>query len=206
MQPPSDDTGDVKEWITSVLIRMAEIGQSVALDLGGGDRVLAEYGRDLALVEFCQETGAQPLALCFMGPDAADLEHVLTIVRAGYFRPDRMILVLNENLVPSHKSPAAAFEPIVECGEFVELVSAGAQPVYLPALPCMDRIRQGGLGSTAAARVSTRYAPSWSVAGWHVSRTRWGRQARQSGCLERSRPPAECRSDRSGASCGPAAG
>ena len=146
MQPPSDDTGDVKEWITSVLIRMAETEQSVALDLGGGDRVLAEYGRDLALVEFCQETRAQPLALCFMGPDTADLEHVLTIVRAGYFRPDRMILVLNENLVPSHKSPAAAFEPIVERGDFVELVSAGAQPVYLPALPCMDRIREGGLG------------------------------------------------------------
>ena len=41
MQPPSDDTGDVKEWITSVLIRMAEMGQSVALDLGGGDRVLS---------------------------------------------------------------------------------------------------------------------------------------------------------------------
>ena len=105
MQPPSDDTGDVKEWITSVLIRMAEMARSVALDLGGGDRVLAEYGRDLALVEFCQETGAQPLALCFMGPDTADLEHVLTIVRAGYFRPDRMILVLNENLVPSHRVP-----------------------------------------------------------------------------------------------------
>lgn len=146
MQPPSDDTGDVKEWITSVLIRMAETEQSVALDLGGGDRVLGEYGRDLALVEFCQETGAQPLALCFMGPDAADLEHVLTIVRAGYFRPGRMILVLNENLVPSHKSPAAAFEPIVARAEFAELVSAGAQPVYLPTLPCMDRIRQASLG------------------------------------------------------------
>jgi hypothetical protein len=146
MQPPSDDTGDLKEWITSVLIRMAETEQSVALDLGGGDRVLAEYGRDLALVEFCQEMGAQPLALCFMGPDTADLEHVLTIVRAGYFRPERMILVLNENLVPSHKSPAAAFEPIVARAEFNELVSTGAQPVFLPALPCMDRIRQGGLG------------------------------------------------------------
>ena len=146
MQPPSDDTGDVKEWITSVLIRMAETEQSVALDLGGGDRVLAEYGRDLALVEFCQESGAQPLALCFMGPDAADLEHVLTIVRAGYFRPPRMILVLNENLVPSHKSPAAAFEPIVTRTEFAELVSTGAQPVYLPALPCMDRLRELGLG------------------------------------------------------------
>jgi hypothetical protein len=38
MQPPSDDTGDVKEWITSVLIRMTETEQSVALDLGGGIR------------------------------------------------------------------------------------------------------------------------------------------------------------------------
>jgi hypothetical protein len=97
-------------------------------------------------VEYCQETDALPLALCFLGPDAADLEHVLTIVRAGYFRPPRTILVLNENLVPSHKSPAAAFEPIVERPDFAELMSTGAQAIYLPTLPCMDRIRQGGLG------------------------------------------------------------
>jgi hypothetical protein len=146
MQPPSDDTGDVKEWISAVLVRMIESGQSVALDLGGGDRVLPEYGRDLALVDFCQEAGAQPLALCFLGPDTADLEHVLTIVRAGYFRPQQMLLVLNENLVPSHKSPAAAFETIVARAEFAELVSTGAQPIYLPTLPCMDRIRQAGVG------------------------------------------------------------
>lgn len=146
MQPPSDDMGDVKEWISTVLVRMVETGQSVALDLGGGDRVLAEYGRDLALVDFCQETGAQPLALCFLGPDAADLEHVLAIVRAGYFRPARILLVLNENLVPSHKNPASAFEPIIARTEFAKLVSTGAQPVYLPTLPCMDRLRELGLG------------------------------------------------------------
>ena len=57
-------------------------------------------------MRFSQETREQDrFALCFMGPDTADLEHVLTIVRAGYFRPDRMILVLNENLVPSHRVP-----------------------------------------------------------------------------------------------------
>ena len=34
----------------------------------------------------------------------------------------------------------------------MDLVSAGAQPVYLPALPCMDRIRQGGLGFYSSSK------------------------------------------------------
>jgi len=39
MQPPSDDTGDAKEWITSVLIRMAETEQSVARPDSGHRRL-----------------------------------------------------------------------------------------------------------------------------------------------------------------------
>lgn len=150
MQPPTDETGDVKEWITAVLIRMAETGRSVALDLGGGDRVLSEYGKDLALTEFCAEIGAQPLALLCMGPDPSDFEHVLSLVRAGYFAPGRSVLVLNENLVPANRTAAAAFEPIVTRGDFAELVKAGARPIYLPALACMDHLRTRGLGFYAA--------------------------------------------------------
>ena len=66
------------------------------LDLGGGDRVLQEHGRDLRLVEFCARRGIEPLALYFLGSEDEDLRHVLSIWEAGYFRPRRTLLVLNE--------------------------------------------------------------------------------------------------------------
>jgi hypothetical protein len=146
MQPASDDTADVRDWITEVLDRMTETQQSVALDLGGGDRVLADYGRDLALLDYCADIGARPLALYFMGPDKADFEHVLSIFRAGYFRPHQSLLVLNENLIPSGKSPAGAFKPVMALPEFGEMLAAGVQPINMPLLPCMDKVRETGIG------------------------------------------------------------
>jgi len=53
-QPETDETADVKDWITKALGNMVANRSSLVLDLGGGDRVLAEYGRDLGLVDFCE--------------------------------------------------------------------------------------------------------------------------------------------------------
>jgi hypothetical protein len=78
---------------------MAESRASLILDLGGGDRVLAEYGRELALPVFCESVGVEPLSIYMIGPDMEDFDHILTIYRAGYFRTERSILVMNESLV-----------------------------------------------------------------------------------------------------------
>ena len=79
---------------------MAAARVSLILDLGGGDRVLQEYGRDLQLAEFCEAIGVKPLALCFTGPEPGDFDSVIATWKAGYFRPERSILILNEYLVP----------------------------------------------------------------------------------------------------------
>ena len=41
-----------------------------------------------------------PLALYFTGPEPGDLDNVIATWKAGYFRPERSILVPNEYLVP----------------------------------------------------------------------------------------------------------
>lgn len=150
LQPASDDTADVRDWITTVLDQMIETRSSVALDLGGGDRVLADYGRDLAIVEYCMEMGAQPLALYFLGPDRADFDHVLSIFNAGYFKPEHSLLILNENLILQGKRPAGAFKPIMELPEFRQMLGAGAQAINMPLLECMGLMREIGLGFHAA--------------------------------------------------------
>jgi hypothetical protein len=151
MQPPTEELPDVKAWLTEVLNRMVKERRSAVLDLGGGDRVLQEYGRDLRLVEFCARRGIEPLALYFLGPEEEDLRHVLSIWEAGYFRPERTLLVLNEGVIREGRTVAGAFGRTVEDPGFQAMAKAGAVPVLMHRLACMDLLRRRGLGLYAAA-------------------------------------------------------
>lgn len=149
--PPTEELPDVKAWLTGVLNQMVRERRSAVLDLGGGDRVLQEYGRDLRLVEFCARRGIQPLALYFLGPEEEDLRHVQSIWEAEYFRPERALLVLNEGVIREGRTVAGAFARTVADAGFKRMVDAGAVPVLMRRLACMDLLRQRGLGLYAAA-------------------------------------------------------
>ena len=144
-QPATDETADVKDWITTQLSEMVALKTSLVLDLGGGDRVLSEYGRDLGLVEFCAMAGIEPLALFMSGPEMDDFEHVLTIWQAGYFRPGRAVLVFNEHLVTQGRTPTGAFDPIMRRPEMDQMMAQGLRVVFMPRLPCMAEMRRSGL-------------------------------------------------------------
>jgi hypothetical protein len=150
-QPPTDETPDVKQWLTDSIEAALNLQSSIVIDLGGGDRVMQEYGHDLALVDFCEAQGANPLGLFVSGPELDDFEHVLAIWRAGYFRPARSLLVFNEYLVPQGRTPSGAFNRIAEQPGFAEMIEGGARPMYFPRLPCMEEMRSAGLGFIDAA-------------------------------------------------------
>jgi hypothetical protein len=149
--PATEELPDVKEWLSQVLNRMLAEQRSAVLDLGGGDRVLMEYGRDLELVEFCAETGIEPLALYFLGPEEEDLKHVLSIWEAGYFRPKRCMLVLNEGVIREGKTMAGAFAQTLNHPGLNAMMEAGAVPVMMKRLTCMDLVRKSGIGFYGAA-------------------------------------------------------
>lgn len=159
MSPPTDETADVKDWISSVLNRMAKERTSVALDLGGGDRVLQEYGRDLDMVGFCDSAHAEPLALYFLGPEADDLEHAYTVFEAEVFRPKHMLLVLNEGLVKMGQSPASAFRRTIDSEPFHKMLDAGAQVIYMTRLPCMDQVRELRVALNDTAKIAEKCGP-----------------------------------------------
>ena len=144
-QPITDETADVKDWITKALGDMTTHQGSLVLDLGGGDRVLSEYGRDLGLVEFCDMAGIKPLALFVSGPEMDDFEHVLTIWKAGYFKTTRSVLVFNEHLVSGGRTPIGAFDAISARPEMRQMMKEGLIPLYMPRLPCMNEMRAAGL-------------------------------------------------------------
>lgn len=150
-QPVSDETADVKDWITGELGRMVAAGSSLALDLGGGDRVMQEYGRDLGLVRFCARHGFTPVAFYTCGPDMDDFDHVLTVHRAGYFAPEASVLVFNQALVRAGQSAATAFAAIRARPEVAELQQAGMKMMLMPNLPCMPAVRAARLSFRGAA-------------------------------------------------------
>jgi hypothetical protein len=144
-QPLSDETPDVKDWIRSLVGSMVEIGASLVLDMGAGDQALAEACRELDLIEFCESVGVEPLFMGSMGPDMEDFEHLLTIMQAGYFEAPHKVLVMNEHLVRSGKTPMGAFDAILNRRELVELSEMGLQVVMMPRLIYMEQMRKGGL-------------------------------------------------------------
>jgi len=149
--PETEEPQDVKAWLSGLLNRMVKERRSAVLDLGGGDRVLQEYGRDLNLVGFCKRRGIEALAVYVLGPEEEDLRHVLAIWRGGYFRPERTLLVLNEGVIRQDRTVSGAFDATMSHPGLAEMVAAGAKPVFMQRLACMAGVRQAGAGFYAAS-------------------------------------------------------
>ena len=150
-QPATGETEDVKDWITASVADAIRLGSSLVVDLGGGDRVMEEYGRDLGLVEFCEAKGFSPLGLFFCGPEESDLRHILSLWRADYFRPSHSVVVFQEYLVPRGRTPSGAFDKLIDSPEMDQLLADGVQFIFLPRLPCMEEVRKLGIGFADAA-------------------------------------------------------
>ena len=150
-RPETDELPDGKAWIGRTLNQMVKERRSCGMDLGAGDPLLKEYGKDLDLVGFCNRRKIEPLALYFLGPEEEDMNHCLSIWRSGAFRPERALLVCNEGVIREGKTVAGAFEKTLASPGFKEMVEGGAVPILMRRLPCMDLVRKPGLGFYAAA-------------------------------------------------------
>ena len=150
-QPPSDEVPDGKEWLTDSISEAVRTASSLVFDMGGGDRTVQDYVREMDLVELCTAIDRLSLGLFFCGPDMDDFDHIVSIWRAGYFRPTRSLLVFNEHLVPQGRTAFGAFDAIMARPEFLELVDGGMEMIMLPRLPCLEVMRQAGLGFVDAA-------------------------------------------------------
>lgn len=159
LRPLSEEMPDMKSYLTMLLNRIVKEQSSAVCDLGGGDRVLLELGRELRLVEFCRRRGIEPLAVYCLGSEDEDLAHIHNIFEAGYFRPEHSIILMNEGIIPSGKSVVGAFEGLIEDPRFTAIVKAGAKPMFLTRLPCIDLVMKSQVGFYEAASGSAGLDP-----------------------------------------------
>lgn len=151
IRPRSEEMPDIKEFLSGLLNRMAKEKVSAVLDLGGGDRALLEFGRELRMVEFCARCGIEPLAIYCLGPEEEDLSHVTTIFDGGYFRPKRMILLMSEGVIRAGQHVAGAFDRTMEDPRFMKMLEAGAKPILVKRLACMNLMKGNPAGFYGAA-------------------------------------------------------
>ena len=150
IRPRGTDIRDVMEWVTEVTSEMADAQSSMVLDMGAGDKVLFEHSKDMALPEFCGSAGVRTLPIYSLGPDSEDFDEVMNVFEAGYFRSERLLVVLNESLIKTGKGAGGAFDFIMSDPRFLGLVGSGS-PVTMPRLACMDALRNEGLTFYEAA-------------------------------------------------------
>ena len=143
--PKTDELPDIKEWLSAELDNMVEERVSRVLDLSGGDRVMQEYVRDLALMDFCRDFGIEATVSIYLGPDMEDFRHATQLLISGEFACERVLLVLNEGVIRQGQTTAGAFDPIKNDPEFHRLLAAGARPVFVRRLTCMSVLRERGL-------------------------------------------------------------
>jgi hypothetical protein len=149
--PESDELPDIKKWLAAEFDDMVEEGVSRVLDLSGGDRVMQEFVRDLAVGDFCRDFGITPTVALFLGPDIEDFRHAVELLRSKEFPSERTILVLNEGVIRHGQTTSGAFQPISELADFRSILTEGVKPVFLRRLTCMSVLRERGLGYYEAA-------------------------------------------------------
>ena len=150
-RPPTEELPAMKAWLMSALDDMALDRISRALDLGGGDRVVQEFVRDMPLGSYCADFGIDLLSVYMLGPDPEDFRHVIELVRASDMKAERALLVMNEGVIRQGQSVDGVFDPILHSPDMKALVKDGVHAVYLRRLTCMHLIREHGFGFYEAA-------------------------------------------------------
>ena len=144
--PKSEELPDMKEWMLEQLDEMAESRVSRVLDLGGGERVIPEFVRDLSLTTYCRDLGITLLSIYMLGPDVEDFRHVTELVRSGDMDAERTLLVMNEGVIRQGQTAVGAFDTILRHPDMQVLMENGASSIFLKRLSCMPLVRESGRG------------------------------------------------------------
>lgn len=149
VSPPSGDDRDVREFMGEFIERQIEQRFTAVLDLGGGDTILKSVARQSKLVEFLSTNGIEPVVVHMIGPAIDDLAFLRDVEED--LAPPATILILNEGMVPPHRTAAAAFESTVGGNPIlISAIERGARLLRMPRLEPAADIDTARLGFGAA--------------------------------------------------------
>lgn len=142
--PSSEELPDMKTWLFDQLDAMVEDRLSRVLDLGGGDRVMQEFVRELPMATYCEEMGIDLVSLYMLGPDPEDFRHVREVIKAEGGDTTKIVLVLNEGVIRVGQSVVGVFDPLLHDPDLAALIGDGARVAMFRRLSCMDIVQASG--------------------------------------------------------------
>lgn len=142
--PRSEELPDMKTWLFEQLDAMVEDRVSRVLDLGGGDRVMQEFVRELPMATYCEEMGLDLVSLYMLGPDPEDFRHVREVIKAEGGDTTKIVLVLNEGVIRVGQSVDGVFDPLLLHPDMNALIGDGARVAMFRRLSCMDLVQASG--------------------------------------------------------------
>ncbi|MFT8956693.1 MAG: hypothetical protein ABF917_03280 [Gluconobacter oxydans] len=136
-RPATAELEGSKLWLANTLAQALEHNASLAIDMGGGDRVSEELASEAHLADFLKANGVNPTFAYFTGPERDDFDHVYRIWKSAAFKDGDSILFLNEGLFRSSARSVDPFLWLKKDARLKEMEAAGVRPIVFPALTCM---------------------------------------------------------------------
>lgn len=160
---PGGGLEDGKVWIEQRFEEMLDTRCDAILDVGGGATSFTRLVKEVPLLEATASSGIQVVGLFCTGPERADLDYLEQFADAGSL-PASTAVVMNKGLILSDRSAIGAYEPVLQHAAVATVIEGGGAALLFPALGCMSRVSNLGLGFRDAMNGGTKNGePSLSM-------------------------------------------
>ncbi len=146
---PRGGLDDGKAWIEARFEELVTTGCDAILDVGGGATSFARLAAEVPLLEATEASGMLVVVMFVTGPDRADLDYLEQFAAVGSL-PKATAIVMNEGLISSERSAAFVYEAVLQHKAVQAIAAGGGTAVTFPALSCMSRVADLGIGFVEA--------------------------------------------------------
>ena len=136
---------DGKAWIEARFEELVRTRCDAILDVGGGATSFARLTAEVPMLTAAKEIGVLVVGMFVTGPERADLDYLEQFAAVDSL-PDTTAIVMNEALVSSERSAAFVYAPILQHHAVRKVIANGGEAVMFPALTCMSRVSDLGIG------------------------------------------------------------
>ncbi|GBR48693.1 P-loop NTPase family protein [Neokomagataea thailandica] len=159
--PASDSQHDVQNYLSKSFARALTEKKSVFIDVGGGDRTLEEWTKRTQIEQITTSMGIEVIAVFMCGIDSGDIDYIVNLWNNGGFRPQKSLIVFNQNAVPMGQDASKFIKAISVDARFDKMrKETDLEFVSLQANPFMNEVKASGLTFHEAARRVGHSKPS----------------------------------------------
>lgn len=155
-RPTSEEAAKLREWFADIFGRAASSGQSLVVDVGGGDRTLETWAKDENIIKLAEGLGVSITGAFMIGPQQGDTAYLERLWANALFRPSRAVFVFNEWTVPTGHDPNRIYGEVLSRLNGLNFEGCETAILRVPKLSCLPFVLENGLTFHDAAAGKSR--------------------------------------------------